>query len=221
LFGYGVVENTEGDAMSGRDVAPERTGRRDGVGKDVIAAAALRTFSERGYFGTSIRDIAAAADMTAASLYHHYSSKQDILRVVMTAIMQDALQTTRDGLVRAGSTPAEQLTGLVRSWVEFHAARQIEARVGAAELHCLQAEGRELVVALRDEQEHMFLSVIRRGVENGAFRTPHPREAARAIINMGTAVATWYRKDGGITSAKLAETYVTLALATVEARDIP
>lgn len=207
--------------MSRRDVTPLRTGRRDGVGRDVIVAAALRTFYEHGYFGTSIRDIANEAGMTAASLYHHFSSKQDILRLIMTVIMQDALKTTREALLRAGATPSEQLAGLVRAWVEFHASRQIEARVGASELHCLEPDNRSLVVALRDEQEHMFLSVVQRGAEDGVFATTHPREAARAVINMGTSVAYWFRSDGNTSPADLADIYVSLALATVESKERP
>lgn len=204
--------------MAGRDVKPNRTRRHDGNGKEAIVAAALRTFYQRGYFGTSIRDIAAEADMTAASLYHHFSGKQEILRVVMTAIMQDSLATTRDALVGAGSSPSEQLAALVRSWVEFHANRQVEARVGASELRSLDEAGRELVVALRDEQEHMFLAVVRRGAEAGDFATPDPREAARAIINMGTAVSLWYRRDGDLPPVELGEIYARLALATAQAR---
>lgn len=192
--------------------------RHDGnrTGKDAIVAAALRTFYQRGYFGSSIRDIAAEADMTAASLYHHFTGKQEILRVVMTAIMQDSLETTRDALLRAGAAPHEQLAALMRSWVQFHASRQVEARVGASELRSLDEIGRELVVALRDEQENMFLAVIRRGAEEGAFMAPDPREAARAIINMGTAVATWYRRDGDLPATKLGDIYARLALATAQ-----
>jgi AcrR family transcriptional regulator len=154
--------------------------------------------------------------MTAASLYHHFDSKQEILRVVMVGIMQDALGWTREALLRSGGSASEQLTGLMRAWVEFHSTRQVEARVGAAELHCLDPEGRRLVVTLRDEQEQMFVSVVRRGIEDGEFHTPHLKEAARALINMGTAVATWYRQDGPVTPDVLGRQYADLALALVE-----
>jgi len=62
------------------------------------------------------------------------------------------------------------------------------------------------------------LQVVLRGVEVGDFGTAYPVEAARAILNMGTAVATWFRADGRLTPAELAEIYVRLALATVEHR---
>lgn len=200
------------------DAPPRPRGRRPNApdGRAVIEAAALRSFYRRGYFGTSIRDIAAEADMTAASLYHHFTNKQEILVVVMTQIMQEALRTTRAALLRSGGTSAQQLQSLVRAWVEFHAARQVEARVGLSELNSLDDHGRRVVVALRDEQELMFREVVLRGVEDGEFATTHPKESARAILNMGTAVATWFRSSGPTSAVDLGETYAELALAMVQ-----
>ena len=196
-------------------------GRRNGGGREVIEQAALNAFYLRGYYGTSIRDIAAAAEMTPASLYHHFASKQDILRVVMTQIMQAALKTTRASLLRAGASPDEQLRALMSSWVEFHATRQIEARVGLSELNSLEDEGRRVVIALRDEQELMFREVVLRGAEEGVFHTAHPIEAARAIVNMGTAVATWFRTDGQHSALALSEVYAALACAVVHSAGPP
>lgn len=196
-----------------------RQRRRAAEGREVIEQAALRAFYVRGYHGTSTRDIASEAGMTAASLYHHFESKQEILRILMTQIMQEALATTRAAVLGSGGRPTEQLSSLMRAWVEFHARRQVEARVGLSELNSLEADGRRLVVALRDEQESMFREVIRRGVETGEFETTHPTEASRAILNMGTAVATWFRSDGPETPAQVAATYVDLALAMVVARN--
>jgi len=193
-------------------------GRRGG--KDIIEAAALRAFYDRGYHGTSIRDIAAAAGMTPPSLYHHFTNKQDILSVVMARIMQDVLATTRGALLRSGAAPAAQLRALVGSWVQFHARRQIEAKVGYAELNSLEPDGRRLIVALRDEQEGMFRDVVLHGVEEGVFHTPHPVDAARAIVNMGTAVSSWYDVDGSLTPAQLADIYADLALSVVGYRGI-
>lgn len=199
----------------GRDVKPTRTGRRDGHGRGAVISASLRTFYERGYYGASIRDIAAEADMTAASIYHYFDSKQDILRVVMTGIMQDALASTRSALINAGPTPAEQLSRLVEAWVVFHAERRIEAHVGASELRSLEEAGRHVVIALRDEQEHMFAEVVRRGIENGDFTTPDPLIATRAIITMGRGVSSWYRPDGDMTVEDVAAKYATVALSAV------
>lgn len=44
---------------------------------------ALLLFSEKGYRGTSVRDIARAAGVNEALLYHYFSSKADLFREVL------------------------------------------------------------------------------------------------------------------------------------------
>lgn len=181
-----------------------------------MIAAALKCFAARGYFGASMRDIAAEADIGLAGIYHHFASKQEILQAVMTATLEDVLASTRARVAAApADDPAEQLAELVRAWVEFHAVRQEEARVGGSEVQFLEGEAREQVIALRDEQEELFVRTITNGARIGAFTTPYPREAARAVINMSIAVASWYRLDGDIAPAALADRYATLALDMV------
>ncbi|MFZ2177652.1 MAG: TetR family transcriptional regulator [Rhodococcus sp. (in: high G+C Gram-positive bacteria)] len=187
-----------------------------GVSRQAILDSALWNMNERGYHGTSMRDIARDADMTVASIYHHFKSKQEILQDIMTRALHDAIAMTRGALLRSGGTPAEQLQAVVRAWIMFHTTRQADALVGATELRSLDYEGRRLVVALRDEQESIFRDVIFRGVEEDAFTTPLPQDAARAIIHMGQSVCTWWRADGPMKPAELADRYADLALAMVQ-----
>src|SRR5215467_12477755 len=52
--------------------------RRD-LQRDAILRAAARLFRERGFADTGMRDIAAAADLSAANLYHYFDGKNDLL----------------------------------------------------------------------------------------------------------------------------------------------
>ncbi len=51
----------------------------DGPGGKTISDAAIEAMNEHGYHGTSVREIADRAGMSSAALYHHFSSKQDLL----------------------------------------------------------------------------------------------------------------------------------------------
>ncbi|RZK96188.1 MAG: TetR/AcrR family transcriptional regulator [Rhodococcus sp. (in: high G+C Gram-positive bacteria)] len=187
-----------------------------GTGRQVILDSAVTNMNERGYHGTSMRDIARGADITVASIYHHFASKQEILQDIMVRALHDAIAMTRGALLRSGGAPADQLQSLVRAWVMFHTTRQLDAMVGATEIRSLDDAGRRLVVALRDEQEHLFRDVVERGVEEGDFATEYPRDAVRGIINMGQSVCTWWHADGPMKPEELAERYADLALAMVK-----
>lgn len=184
-------------------------------GKQAIRDAAVRNFTRLGFHGTSMRDIARDTGLTVASIYHHFPSKQEILQDIMTTSLVDVIALTRKAAL-AEPSPTAQLHALMTQWVLFHTNRQAEALIGASEIRSLDAAGRKLVIALRDEQEQLFRDVVESGVERGEFRTPYPREAARAILTMGSAIASWYRAQGDVTPDEMGRRYAALALAVVQ-----
>ncbi|WP_236950352.1 TetR family transcriptional regulator [Mycobacterium sp. MS1601] len=190
----------------------------NGSGSRVVVAAAVQNFQSRGYHGTSIRDIARDAGMTPATIYHYFPSKQRILQHIMEAAMKDVIASTNAALIQAGNSPTEQLDALMRAWALFHTQRRAEALIGASEIRSLDDVGHRIVVALRDQQEQMFRVIIDRGVAEGAFTTAYPHEAARAIISMGSSIASWYRPNGHLTPEQIAQRYAELALGTVGAQ---
>jgi AcrR family transcriptional regulator len=185
-----------------------------------VVEAAVANFTTLGYHGTSMRDIARDAGVTVASIYHHFASKQEILTEIMVGTMTDVLAQTTEALAAAGPTPTERLSALVEAWVLFHTQRQSEALIGASELRSLDEDNWVRVVELRDEQEQLFQDVVREGVRGGEFATPHQAEAARAIINMGYAIASWYQADGPVGPAQMAARYRDLALGVVLAASV-
>ena len=57
--------------------------------KDEILDKALELFANKGYFGTSMDDIAKAVGIKKASLYSHYSGKEGIFTAVFNSILED------------------------------------------------------------------------------------------------------------------------------------
>lgn len=182
-----------------------------------MLAAAIDNFERLGYHGTSMRDIARDAHLTVASIYHHFPSRQLILQDIMVRVLRDAHGVVRTALIRADASPVDQLRAVMAAWVTFHTQRRAEAMIGASEIRSLDEEGRRVVVALRDETEHLFREVIELGIEEGVFATGYPREATWAIITMGNTVASFYRPDGPLAPIEMAARYVELALGTVGA----
>ncbi len=188
------------------------------AGRERLLGAALETFYERGYHGANVRDIAARAGVTPASLYHHFKGKQELLHVTLTTIMEDALATTEAAIGDRADDPATRLRRLVEAWVRFHAQHHTSAAVGAAELNSLDNPARADVVALRDRQEQRFRDVVEEGARVGSFVAPNPGIAVKAILAMGVFVASWYRPGGDLTPNDVASIYGDIALATVGAR---
>ncbi len=80
---------------------------------DEILLAALKLFAEKGYFNTSLTDIAEAAGIkTAGAIYHHFKHKQMIATALYANIL-DSLNVSVDEIRRKNQKSAEQLHGIV------------------------------------------------------------------------------------------------------------
>jgi len=197
--------------------------RDTGVAGDVsaetlIIKAAVAVMSEHGYHGTSVRDIADRADLSPASLYNHFASKQQILVAIMERGIDELLRRTREAL---DAVPEDDPAGRLRAIVEVHVLYHLEdqrgTQLGTSELRALEEPVREAHIAKRLRHQRIFESVVEDGVARGVFGTPYPADAGRAIVTMCTAVATWYRADGPLTREEICTRYQELALAAAGA----
>jgi len=85
--------------------------------RELIVESAGRLFGERGYDGTRLDDIAAAAGVTKPVLYRHFDSKRD-LYLALLARHRDDLPTFTDAMPREGPL-AERLRAVLESWLAY------------------------------------------------------------------------------------------------------
>lgn len=185
------------------------------VGRAAFLDAATHCMNDRGYHGTSIRDIAAVTGTTTAAIYYHFASKQEILVALMDRALSTAFESTLEAVSTAADNPVDRLAAAMHAWALFHAEHREEATIGATELRSLEPENRARVVEQRDRQESLFRELIEQGRDAGHFSVSEAHLAARALIAMGNSVATWYRPDGPLTPTEVADEYVHLSLGLV------
>ena len=100
---------------------------RTTTGRDAVRVSDLESFELLGNHGTTMRDIAHGAGLTVASIYSHFSSKQQMLQDIMVRVLSDALALTRSAVLRAGPGPHDQLSALMHAWLLFHTELRAEA----------------------------------------------------------------------------------------------
>jgi AcrR family transcriptional regulator len=177
-----------------------------------ILTAALDLFTEKGYHGSTIRQVADRAGVSVPGLYHHFSSKRKLLERLMDDTMDALLVATSQAAAAYDGDAVAVLQATVEAHVRFHIDFQRQSFVGNTELRSLVSPARERIVRKRDRQRALFDAAIAAGLQSGAFNTPYPAEAVRAIVTMCTAVANWYRAERGLTPDQLVERYCHLAL---------
>jgi AcrR family transcriptional regulator len=180
-----------------------------------VLSAAIAAFGEHGYHGATVRDIAARAGLSVPGMYHHYASKQEMLRALVEESMVDILGRSRDALTRCGDDPVDRFSALVETVVLFMAGH-LELAVLQAESRYLEPENWRRYVSLRDEQERLVLAAVSDGKDAGLFATTESAEdATRAVLTLCLGVPTWYRPDGPMGPEDLAAQYVRFCLGIV------
>ena len=183
--------------------------------QEQILLAALECFVERGYHGTTIREVATRAGVSVPGLYHHFGSKMELLERLIDDTMDDLIEQTEQAVEASPDNPVDRFTAVVVAHVRFHCERPEESFVGNTELRSLTPLARKRMVSKRDRQQRIFDRAVEDGVQVGVFTTPAPREASRAVVTMCTTVASWYRRTGPLSADEIVSTYRDLALNTI------
>jgi len=171
---------------------------------------AARLFRDKGYERTTVRDLAAAVGIQSGSLFHHFRTKEEILKAVMvetirlnTAVMQAA----RD----AADSSREKLRALVSAELESINGQTGEAMaVLVYEWRSLSETSQAEVLKLRDIYETLWLDVLGSLKEEGALLAD-PFVVRRMLTGALSWTVTWYRPErGGLTLDGLTDQVVVM-----------
>ena len=174
--------------------------------KAIIKSVSIDLFFKKGYFATSISDIARGSGIQKASIYYHYASKEDLLYHILKSTMDD-LTTYLKSRLEAVTGVEQRIRTAVRGHVRFHLERQQENFIANSELRGLTREHYQAIVRRRDEYETIFQDLIRQGVEEGVFANVDVKILSYAILTLCTAGATWFNSEGRLTVGEIADIY--------------
>ncbi len=163
--------------------------------EDVVRAAG-RLFAERGYHGTSMRDLGQELGILGSSLYSHIDGKDQLLVEVIRrgAAM---FQGLADEVMASPGTAAERMRALVEGHVRIITEHVDEAATFLNELRFLPVEDRAGLIALRDGYQRAFRRLIEEGVEAGEFRPiEDPAMTSTFVLSVLNALVRWYRPAG-------------------------
>ncbi|TBW56891.1 TetR/AcrR family transcriptional regulator [Marinobacter halodurans] len=175
-------------------VAENRISEPTGARGRLLRAAA-RLFREKGYERTTVRDLAAAIGIQSGSLFHHFRSKEDILKAVMEETIILNTELMRHAL-RQATTAVGRMWALIRSELESINGQTGEAMaVLVFEWRSLSADSQRDILILRDAYEAMWLEVLGELKASGQI-TADPFLTRRMLTGALSWTVTWYRPDG-------------------------
>ncbi len=196
--------------------------RERGAGRtgETVYQAAVDLMYERGYHGTSLRDVARAVGVQMSSLYYYHESKQALLVAIMERTTADLIAVVAEAM-DAASSPRERLIAGMRAHVLFHATRRKENFIADSEIRSLEPAERKAIVAMREQYEQLFAQVLEDGRASGAFVELDAPVTLAGLFAMLNGVAVWYRPRGRLSLEQIADQYCAIFLNGVAARRAP
>jgi AcrR family transcriptional regulator len=191
--------------MADRRRAPSpRMQRRRDATRVAILRAAGRIFRERGFAETAMRDIAAAADLSVANLYHHFSGKDEILFFCQDRSLDLMLAAVAEARRRHDSAAA-RLQLVLRAHADA-VLDEVEGAVAHVATEALSDPLRRRIVAKRDRYERALRRLVDAGVASGEFRAADVAVVTRAMLGALNWTATWFRPEGARPASAVADT---------------
>jgi len=176
-----------------------------------LLQTAAHLFRNKGYERTTVRDLASAVGIQSGSIFHHFKSKDDILRAVMQETIHYNTALMRAELAEAGSV-RERVLALIRCELQSIMGGSGEAMaVLVYEWRSLSAEGQAAVLALRDIYEQIWLQVLGEAKDAG-FIKGDVFITRRFLTGALSWTTTWFRAEGSMTLEQLAQEALLLVL---------
>lgn len=204
---------SEADAVT---EAPARRGR-PGYDREQMLHAAVALFNEQGYDATSVAALAARLGLSKAALYHHFSSKEEVLEVAVGAALDGLEGVLADATATsAGDRLAEVLRGAVGVLVAQLPAVTLLLRVrGNSEVERRALERRRAF-------DQAVTEIVRAAQADGAVRADVDASVAtRLLFGMVNSLVEWYRPGGPEDAEALARDVLTVALDGLRTRQPP
>jgi AcrR family transcriptional regulator len=204
--GHGTIP-ANGDPQSGHEPKTPRARQK----RRRVMEAAASLIAEKGYHETSMRDIAAALGMSAASLYHYFPGKEDLVVALQRECFDDLFSRARQKLDGV-TDPTERIYAFIQNHMVFFVENIALIRV-------LLHEDMGLSKGNRDEirhykQEYMsFAETILREVPRDAGAPPiDPRIVVFSLFGMMNWFYTWQHSAPDLEGQDLAHAITQIFL---------
>jgi AcrR family transcriptional regulator len=184
---------------------------------DSVMAAATAVMSERGYVATSVQDIADRVGVLKGSLYHYFSSKEDLLYRVMTESHEQSDRIMGE-VAALDLGPVEELSEFLRRLSIWYLTNVERANIYFSEgRHLTGARLKETQQRGRKFTQHLK-SLITAGQEAGELKSAlDPELLTRFVLGALNNVRSWPSRSGkSFTNDEMADAFVSLVRRALE-----
>ena len=192
-----------------------KTERPDSYTKRMIIESSMKIFADKGFNGTSMRDIAKAVGITLPTIYYYFGNKEDLYQSVLREVIEKFIETTATAAVEVGGI-REKLIAMGMAKHRFIAENREMMMLYLREMY-----GPKGVVSLNESiaQGVMMLEMlVREGIEKGELRQVDPNITAWYLMGVFSTYDMRIVGRGELPSEEEIRAVVDLAIEAIKNR---
>jgi AcrR family transcriptional regulator len=171
--------------------AEPQTRRTSTLSREEILAAAVTAFSQKGYRGTNLQDVAAVLGVTRQAIYYHYRNKHALLHEMFERFFDD-LDEAVEAAATAEADPAKRFEQMLRAHVIIVARTPATSSIFTREFEALQPEAQSAVRQRRRGYQARFVEAYTALEEAGEARALPTGETISLMFGAVNWTFRWY-----------------------------
>jgi TetR/AcrR family transcriptional regulator len=179
----------------------------------IVAQAAL-FFSDSGYHGTTLADVASQLGVTKPALYYYFKDKQSLLYACTTSALERALEVFEALEVKQASDPLERIRRILLNYIMGVIEGNFQFSM-FLELSALSHEHAQDIVALRDQFDERMRAEIALAIQSGHVQSHDPKMISFTLIGAVNWIAKWYKSEGPADLESVAQNVIDLAIGGI------
>ncbi|HNP36742.1 MAG TPA: TetR/AcrR family transcriptional regulator [Woeseiaceae bacterium] len=199
----GFRRTDAGIHMTGSGIATQVEESRFQLQKDRMLKAAAHCFNQKGFSGTSLKDVANRLSLTDAALYYYVRNKEELVYlcyVRATEVGHDAMQSA----IAAGGTGFEVLHNYLRNHVATMVGEQGPVAI-MSEIPSLEVQHRDEIMELSRKHGAAFEALIAQGIDDGSIKACDIRMTGNAIMGAINWIPKWFHGDARLAAKIVSE----------------
>ena len=177
--------------------------------REAIVASAGELFREHGYHATTLSDIANRVGILKGSLYHHISSKEELLIEIAAPPITKMVKRLHE-IADVDEPSDRRLSEAIKMHIQYlhddypHIFVYLQEQFGADDSD---------ILSMSREYQHLLIRIIGEGIEDRIFRDDlEPRLVVLAILGACNWLHKWYQPDSEWDIEDIRETFASLMI---------
>jgi TetR/AcrR family transcriptional regulator, cholesterol catabolism regulator len=188
-----------------------KTVRKRASKKELITLKAAAMFREKGFTATSMRDLAEAVGMEAASLYNHIRSKNEILEAICFDVA-NRFNTNMDSIESGKQSSIQKFEILLRFHIRQMVDNYEEVYVSDREWKHLDEPYLSNFQNQRRIYRKRFATIIEDGIRKNEIRKIDAPTAVLIVLHAVSGIESWHRSKARISAEELENNMVMIMI---------